>query len=97
MALEQPLPPAAADAVRHVSNAAERACSLTHQLLAFTRRKAAALELLNLNTAVTAPERMLHRVIGEDVGLVVSTDPGTPAVYLDPVQLDQIDPDESCQ
>ena len=60
--------PIASD-LHEVLQASERAASLTRQLLTLSRRQAGELVLLDLNVLVADMERMLHRVIGEDVQL----------------------------
>ena len=75
---------------REIANAAERATSLTRQLLAFSRKQMLTPKILDLNAVVTENARMLTRMIGEDVELVVV--PGTElgAVKADPGQVEQV-------
>jgi PAS domain S-box-containing protein len=73
-----------------VKNAAERATALTRQLLAFGRRQALSPKILNLNRTVESLEKMLRRVIGEDVTLVTRLDPMLAATKADPGQLEQV-------
>jgi PAS domain S-box-containing protein len=75
---------------REIANAAERATSLTRQLLAFSRKQMLTPKILDLNAVVTENARMLTRMIGEDVDLVVV--PGTElgAVKADPGQVEQV-------
>ena len=73
-----------------VRKAADRAASLTRQLLAFSRRQVLQPQTLSLNEAVVDMERMLRRLIGEDVELVTDTEPDLAAVEADPGQIEQM-------
>src|SRR5258705_13759200 len=53
--------------VEEISQAAQRAAGLTHQLLAFSRRQVLQPKVINLNALVPDIERMLRRLIGEDI------------------------------
>jgi two-component system cell cycle sensor histidine kinase/response regulator CckA len=57
------------DDIEQIRQAGNRAAELTHQLLAFSRRQLLQLRTLNLNTVVAGVDRMLRRVIGEDIEL----------------------------
>jgi signal transduction histidine kinase/CheY-like chemotaxis protein len=73
-----------------IKRAGERAASLTRQLLAFARREVIQPQVLDLNTAITAVEEMLHRTIGEHVELVTSLASGLNPVLADPGQVEQV-------
>jgi two-component system cell cycle sensor histidine kinase/response regulator CckA len=73
-----------------VRKAADRAAALTRQLLAFSRRQVLQPQILSLNEAVREMERMLRRLIGEDVELVTDTAPDLGAVEADPGQIEQV-------
>ena len=60
---------------QEIANAAERATSLTRQLLAFSRKQMLAPKVVDLNGVVTENLKMLTRLIGEDIDLVMV--PGT--------------------
>src|SRR5439155_1498190 len=60
------------------------------QLLAFSRKQVAQLRPLNLNVLIQESEGMLHRMIGEDVRLVVSLDPAAGTIKADRGQLSQV-------
>jgi PAS domain S-box-containing protein len=81
--------PGREDAVE-TRKAALRAADLTHQLLAFSRQQVLAQQVLDLNGVVANMDRMLQRLIGEDVELrtVLAADLG--AVRADPGQLEQV-------
>ena len=73
-----------------VRRAAERAASLTHQLLAFGRKQVLQPKVLNLNEIVADVQKMLSRVIGEDIELVSRLHPSLGRVKADPVQMEQV-------
>jgi signal transduction histidine kinase/ActR/RegA family two-component response regulator len=70
LAANRELPPNAQRAARHIIEAAERAASLTAQLLAFGRRQVMHREALELNAAVGACVTMLRRTLGENIAIV---------------------------
>jgi PAS domain S-box-containing protein len=75
---------------KEISGAAERATSLTRQLLAFSRKQMLTPKVLDLNGVVTENLKMLTRLIGEDIDLVMI--PGTELrpVKADPGQIEQV-------
>ena len=73
-----------------VYKAAERAASLTRQLLAFSRKQVLQPRVVNLNEIVTDIEKMLSRVIGEDIELVSRLDASLARVKADPIQVQQV-------
>jgi two-component system cell cycle sensor histidine kinase/response regulator CckA len=76
--------------LREIQKAARRAAALTGQLLAFSRKQILQPTLLDLNAVVTDIEKMLRRVIGEDVRLDTALDPALWAVRADRGQIDQV-------
>jgi PAS domain S-box-containing protein len=70
--------------------AGERAASLTRQLLAFSRRQVMDPRVLDLNSVLAAIEKMLRRLIGEDVELVATFKPDLGRVKVDPGQIEQV-------
>ena len=76
--------------LEQLKRAAERAASLTQQLLAFSRKQVLQPKLLDLNETVADVEKMLSRVIGEDIQLVAKLHPSLMAVKADPGQLEQV-------
>ena len=84
-----PEDPARADLMQ-VVKAAERATDLTRQLLAFSRRQVVRPAFLSLNTLVQDMDRMLRRVIGEDIELVTALAPALKTVRADPGQIEQV-------
>jgi signal transduction histidine kinase/CheY-like chemotaxis protein len=81
---------AAVEYADEVLHAAERASALTNQLLAFSRRQVAVPRILDLNEIVMSIDKMLRRIIGEDIQLVTHLSPGVPPVKADPSHLDQV-------
>jgi signal transduction histidine kinase/CheY-like chemotaxis protein len=70
--------------------AAERAAGLTYQLLAFSRRQVTQPQSLDLSTQVAHIDKMVRRIIGEDVELEVRSAAGLHTVRADPSQLNQV-------
>jgi PAS domain S-box-containing protein len=91
MAMEQldPLAPLYGD-LREIRKAAERSSELTRQLLAFARKQTVSLRVLDLNETLAGMLRMLQRLIGEDIQLVLQPGEGLWRVRMDPSQVDQI-------
>ncbi len=73
--------------VREIMDAGERAATLTRQLLAFSRRQHLAPRLVDLGETASGLERMLRRVLGENVALSVVVR-GPALVHADPSQLE---------
>lgn len=73
-----------------IKQSGERGAGLTRQLLAFSRKQVLAPVLLDLSTLVANIERMLRRLIGEDVELATALDPGLHRVKADPGQIEQV-------
>lgn len=76
--------------VEEIRKAAERAASLTRQLLAFSRRQALQLKVVDLNAEFADLEKMLRRMLGEDIEWAVSLAPGLGYVKADPGQIQQV-------
>jgi PAS domain S-box-containing protein len=73
-----------------IRKAADRAAMLTRQLLAFSRKQVLQPQRLNLNTIINDLERMLRRLIGEDIDLVLNLDPTVATVKADSGQMEQV-------
>src|SRR6266446_3776994 len=82
--------PALRGPAQEIANAAERATSLTRQLLAFSRKQMLAPKVMDLNSVVTENLKMLTRMIGEDIDLVMIPAADLGAVRADPGQIDQV-------
>ncbi len=76
--------------VEEMLKAGHRAASLTRQLLAFSRQQVMDPRVLNLNTTVKDMEKMLKRLIGEDVQLRTNLDTGLSRIKADPGQIEQV-------
>jgi PAS domain S-box-containing protein len=76
--------------VEEIQRAAERASALTRQLLAFSRKQVLQPQVLDLNEIVGGMEKMLRRLIGEDIELLTDFDPRLCKVKADPGQIEQV-------
>jgi signal transduction histidine kinase len=76
--------------VVEIEKAGQRAASLTRRLLAFSRKQVLSPRVINLNAVVRDVERLLRRVIGEDVELVTTLEPSLWNVKADPAQVEQV-------
>jgi signal transduction histidine kinase len=79
-----------ASQVEQIKAAAERATALTHQLLAFSRKQVLQPRALNLNNIVSDMEKMLKRLLGEDIELRTALSPDLAPVMADPTQMEQV-------
>jgi signal transduction histidine kinase len=76
--------------LQEIGLAAERASALTHQLLAFSRKQVLQPRTLDLGEVVERMDRLLQRLIGEDVELVTRRCPDLGSVRADPAQMEQV-------
>ncbi|HEY2409697.1 MAG TPA: PAS domain S-box protein [Polyangiaceae bacterium] len=79
-----------ADDLQQITAAAERAAELTGQLLAFARRQIVEPKVIDLNELVQGVDRMLRRMIGEDIALSTIPGAGLGRVRADPGQVEQV-------
>jgi len=86
MSMSDPLREALGD----IQEASHRASALTHQLLAFGRRQMLIPKVLDLNALVVNLEKMLRRLIGEDILLTTSLADDLGTVRADPGQIEQV-------
>src|SRR5579864_7540695 len=75
---------------QEIASASERATSLTRQLLAFSRKQMLAPRIVNLNDVATENIKMLTRMIGEDIDLVMVPSPNLWPVRADAGQIEQV-------
>jgi PAS domain S-box-containing protein len=80
----------ARECVLEMTRAGERAASLTRQLLAFSRKQILAPRVLDLNSVVAEMNRLLQRLIGENIELTTHLAPDLRPVRADPGQLGQV-------
>ena len=73
-----------------IEKAGQRAASLTRQLLAFSRQQVLTPSVLSLNLLVTDMEKMLPRLLGEDINVSLSLDPSLGNVKADQSQIEQV-------
>ena len=76
--------------LQEIHKSAARASDLTRQLLAFSRQQVFEPKVLDLNQLVIDLDRMLRRLIGEDIELVILTTQEKSAVHVDPGQMEQV-------
>jgi PAS domain S-box-containing protein len=76
--------------IEQIAEAARRAATLTRQLLAFSRQQVLRPQVLALNGVVTGLEKMLRRLVREDIEIVTALDPQLDAVKADPGQVEQV-------
>ncbi|HZF09837.1 MAG TPA: ATP-binding protein [Thermoanaerobaculia bacterium] len=73
-----------------IKDAGQRAASLTKQLLAFARRQPMEKRVMDVNAVVSSVEKMLQRLLGEDVTLLTDLAPGLARIKIDPGQMEQV-------
>ncbi|MFN8456117.1 MAG: PAS domain S-box protein [Anaerolineae bacterium] len=78
------------DDLEQIRKAGQRAASLTRQLLAFSRKQWLQPQALNLNTVIADLEKMLRRMVGEDIEVVTNLSPNLGQVKADLGQLEQV-------
>jgi PAS domain S-box-containing protein len=76
--------------VQEIKKAGERAAALTRQLLAFSRRQVLVPQVLDLNSVVSNMQKMLRRMIDEDIDLLTVPAPDLGQVRADPGQVEQV-------
>jgi two-component system, cell cycle sensor histidine kinase and response regulator CckA len=84
----------AEDPLRHnleeIKKASDRATALTRQLLAFSRKQVLQPKVLDLNAIVAELEKMLRRLIGEEIELCAALNPDLGRIKADPGQIEQV-------
>jgi PAS domain S-box-containing protein len=80
----------ARDMIREIVAAGNRATGLTRQLLAFSRKAIIEPRVLDLKATMADVDKMLRRIIGEDIQLTALADPELGAVKADPGQIEQV-------
>ncbi len=73
-----------------ILKAGQRAVSLTSQLLAFSRKQISNPEIININDIIDSMDKMLRRLIGEDIRIETMLKKDIPNIKADPAQIEQI-------
>jgi two-component system, cell cycle sensor histidine kinase and response regulator CckA len=76
--------------IQEIQKATQRAADLTRQLLAFSRRQILDLKVLDLNALLKDLDKMLRRIIGEDIELITLLAGDLGRVKIDPGQIEQV-------
>ena len=76
--------------IEEIGKSADRASALTRQLLAFSRKQLLQPRVLDLNDVMSDVDKMLRRLIGEDIEVVTDFGAGLGRVKADPGQLEQV-------
>ncbi len=76
--------------VQSIQQAADRAATLTRQLLAFSRKQLLELKVVDVNTVISDMERLLRPLIGENIGLITRLSPEAGRTRADAGQLEQV-------
>jgi PAS domain S-box-containing protein len=84
------VPPEMSDSIKEIITAAERAASLTRQLLMFSRRQIIQPKDINLNEVVSNTINMLRRILGEDISMRIESSSALPLVRADVGMIEQI-------
>jgi PAS domain S-box-containing protein len=84
------LPAAFTESIKQISTAAERAASLTRQLLMFSRKQIMQPRLLNLNEVVQNLAKMVRTLLGEHITFRKHTAEGLPPIHADPGMIEQV-------
>jgi PAS domain S-box-containing protein len=87
---EPPAEPGQRESLEAIRAAGERAAALTKQLLAFGRKALIEPRIIDLNHTVEQIEKLLRRLIGEDIELCLHLDRTLPPVTVDPGQIEQV-------
>ncbi|MBI5441088.1 MAG: PAS domain-containing protein [Deltaproteobacteria bacterium] len=85
-----PAPDRIRETLHEIRNCADRAARLTRQLLAFSRKQVLEPRVLDPNAVISEMEKMLRRLIGEDVEFVTHLEPQVGLIKADPGQLEQV-------
>ena len=91
MLLDDPaIPGGQRESIEGVADAAVRAAALTRQLLVFSRKQISELKVIPLNQVIQDFQKLLVRVIGEDIALDLSLSSDVGMVRADPAQIEQV-------
>jgi len=73
-----------------MTKAGERAANLTQQLLAYSRKTVLAPKLIDVNAIISDMERLLRRLISEDIEFIARLQPNMGLIHADPGHLEQV-------
>ena len=76
--------------IKAILTAGKRAKNLTSQLLAFSRKQIYEPRIIEINRAISSSDKMLRRLIGEDINIETNLRPNLPLIKADPGQIEQI-------
>jgi two-component system cell cycle sensor histidine kinase/response regulator CckA len=76
--------------IEEIASAGQRAASLTRRLLAFSRKLVLQPQVLNLNEVIEGVEKMLRRLLGDEIQIRTKLDPNLGLVQADPSQIEQV-------
>ena len=82
--------PTVKEQIGDIESAADKAASLTRQLLAFSRRQVMQPKVVSLNSVFQDMEKLLRRMIGEDIEFRAELGSSLPTVIADPAQIEQV-------
>ncbi len=88
--MSSPLDPEKSGAILEIQRTSERAAALTRQLLAFSRKSVITPVRTDINGVITELQKMLTRLIGEDIQLSLALDPAIAPVLVDRSQFEQV-------
>jgi PAS domain S-box-containing protein len=88
--MKMPETPPTVEELERITSAGKRGAALTRQLLAFSRRQELEPQPVNLGLLVSGLERMLQRLIGEDIDLATDAEGSLPYISADPGQMEQV-------
>jgi len=90
ISMDQGLKDSVAEGIEDIRKSAQRGARLIRQLLAFSRKQILRPERINLNELITDLEKMLKRLIEENIDLVTKLEPEIRQIEADPVQIEQV-------
>ena len=76
--------------MKHIQDSGRRAAELTRQLLLFSRKHPISLKPISLNTVIDHLNRMLHRLIGEDIVILTDLEADLWSIMADSSMMDQV-------
>ena len=90
ISMEQDLTDTTREGIREIKSSAERAATLTQQLLAFSRKQVLQPQVIDLNRLITRLGKMLRRLVSEDIDITTKLDSNLGKIKADPGQVEQV-------